>query len=63
MQGLDVDGFLKIATELLDAGESRTWNKCTNEEVILLAFDLHLADVPLLRIHQVNDWLGTLWHG
>ncbi len=63
MQRLDVDGLLKIAKELLDAGESRTRNKRTHEEVVLLAFDPHLADVLLLDIQQINDGFSVLWHG
>jgi hypothetical protein len=62
MKGLDVDGLLEIVKELLDGGESGTPNKCANEEVPLLAFDPHLANLPLLGIHQINDWLSTLLH-
>jgi hypothetical protein len=63
MQSLGINGLLKIAKELLDAGESRPWNKRTDEEVILLAFDSHLANLALLTIQQINDLLGILLHG
>jgi hypothetical protein len=61
-QGLDVGGLLKCAKEWLDTGKIRPWNKRTNEEVLLLAFDPHLADSPLLVIQQINNLLSILLH-
>ena len=62
MEGLDVHRPLEIAKELLDDRESRTWNKRADEEVPFVAFDPHLANLSLLGIHQINNWLGTLPH-
>ncbi|MEE9147970.1 MAG: hypothetical protein V3U27_11310 [Candidatus Tectomicrobia bacterium] len=62
MQGLDVHGFLEIAKELFDAGEIRTWHKRTDDEIIVLAFDPHLANLPLLDIHQIDNLLGMFLH-
>jgi hypothetical protein len=62
VKGLDVNGFLKLSKELFDTRESRAGNKRAEDEVLFLAFDPYLANLPLPGIHQINDLCGTYLH-
>jgi len=59
MKGLDVSGFFELSKEWFDGVESGAGDKRAEDEVIFLAFDPHLSNMPLLRIYQINDLLGT----
>jgi hypothetical protein len=55
MQGLDLNCRFKFVEELLDTGERRAWHKRAVEEVLFLPCDPHLANLPLLDIHEIDD--------
>jgi len=40
---------------LLDAGECWAWHKRTPEQILFLAFNVHLANLPLLDVDEIND--------
>ena len=54
MQRLHLNRRLKLVEELLDVGERRAWHKRAVEEVLFLPFDLHLAKLLLLGVHEIN---------
>jgi hypothetical protein len=55
MQRLDLNRRFELMEELLDAGERWAWHKRAPEQILFLAFNLHLANLPLLGIYEIND--------
>jgi hypothetical protein len=54
MQRLDLNRRFKLVEESLDVGERRAWHKRAVEEVLFLPFDPHLANLPLLGVHEIK---------
>jgi len=55
MQRLDLNRRFELMEELLDAGERWAWHKRAPEQILFLAFNLHLANLPPLGIYEIND--------
>ena len=55
MQRLDLNRRFELLEELLDAGERWAWHKRAPEQILFLAFNVHLANLPLLGIDEIND--------
>jgi hypothetical protein len=54
MERLDLNCRFELMEELLNAGECWAWHKRAIEEILFLPFDLHLAKLPLLGVHEIN---------
>jgi hypothetical protein len=55
MQRLDLNRRFELMKELLDAGERWAWHKCAPKQILFLAFNVHLANLPLLGVYEIND--------
>jgi hypothetical protein len=55
MQRLDLHSRFELVEKLRDASESWTWHKRATEQILFLQFNLHLAKLPLLSVHEINN--------
>lgn len=62
MQGLHLNRRFKVVKELRNTGERWAWHKRAPEQILFLPFNLHLANLPLPSVHEINDVSNMLWH-
>ena len=62
MQRLDLNRHFELLEELRNTGERCAWHKRAPEQIRFLALNVHLANLPLRRVDEINDVSYVLCH-